>query len=32
VIIHGVPEPLLATEVPLGRLNGNVTQQELDLF
>jgi hypothetical protein len=32
VIVHGVPEPLLATEVPLGRLDGNVAEQELDLF
>ena len=32
VIIHGVPEPLLAFEVPLGCLNGNVAEQELDLF
>jgi hypothetical protein len=31
VIIHGVPEPLLATQVPLGRLDGNVAE-ELDLF
>jgi hypothetical protein len=32
VIIHGVPEPLFATEVPLGRLHRNVAEQELDLF
>jgi hypothetical protein len=32
VIIYGVPEPLLATEVLLGCLNGNVAEQELDLF
>jgi hypothetical protein len=31
-MIHGVPKPLLATEVPLGRLDGNVAEQELDLF
>jgi hypothetical protein len=32
VIIHGVPEPLFATEVPLGSLHRNVAEQELDLF
>lgn len=32
VIIHGVPEPLFASEVPFGRLHRNVAEQELDLF
>jgi hypothetical protein len=32
VIIHGVPEPLFATKIPLGRLDGNVADQEMDLF
>lgn len=31
VVVHGVPELLLAPEVALGRLNRNVPEEELDL-
>src|SRR5688572_8788409 len=30
-IVHGIPELLLASEIALRRLNGNVAEQELDL-
>lgn len=30
-IVHGVPELLLAAKVALGRLDGDVPEQELDL-
>jgi hypothetical protein len=30
--IHRVAKALLAAEVPLGRLNGHMTEKELDLF
>ena len=31
-IIHRVPEPLFAAEIPLSRLDAHVAEQELDLF
>jgi hypothetical protein len=31
-VIHGIPDLLLAAKVLLGCLNGNVPEQELDLF
>jgi hypothetical protein len=31
-VVHGFPKLLLAAEVPLGSLNRNATQQELNLF
>jgi hypothetical protein len=31
-IIHRRPDPLLAAQISLGRLNRNMPQQELDLF
>ena len=30
-VVHGNPELLLASEIPLGRLNGDMSEQELDL-
>jgi hypothetical protein len=30
-IVHGVSKTLLAAKIPLGRLDGDVAQQELDL-
>jgi hypothetical protein len=30
-IIHRVPEPLLAAEIPLSRLDAHMAKQELDL-
>jgi hypothetical protein len=30
-IVHGIPELLLASEIALRRLDGNVAEQELDL-
>jgi len=32
VVVYGIPKPLLAAEVSLCCLDGNVAQQELDLF
>jgi hypothetical protein len=31
-IVHRVPEPLFAAEIPLSRLDAHVAEQELDLF
>lgn len=31
-IIHRVPKPLFAAEIPLSRLDAHVAEQELDLF
>jgi hypothetical protein len=31
-IIHRVPEPLLAAEIPLSRLDAHVAEQKLNLF
>jgi hypothetical protein len=31
VAVHGIPESLLATQIPLSRLHGDMSQQELHL-
>jgi hypothetical protein len=31
-VIAGIPEPLLAGQIPLGRLHAGVPEQELNLF
>ncbi len=31
-VVHGTPELLLAPEIPFGRLDGYVAEEELDLF
>jgi hypothetical protein len=32
VVIHGIPQALLAAQIPFGRLHAHVAQEKLDLL
>jgi hypothetical protein len=32
VVVHGIPQPLFAAQIPFGGLDADMSQQELNLF